>query len=732
MAAPYTTFVHSTVASVLGTAKNLAFLGTVFGIEKLAHGFGVDEHSAAGLGVSVAQFLALSAHSIHSSVEGSRIHAHEEAEASERERLFNHDLAKAVARSIRTILTSPSILEDDKLPLKERKALRLAAERAEDAWLEIVKKHVDGSSDDRFAPLLEAKVRDAITLNPADPAFPDWGDVELWTAVVREMADAAGERVSKALPDNCATFLRAIAASRAEFSRQFYNDIKHDLAGPRGGAAFAAVHLRMLGEVVVRIRTMSSTQEEMARKQDQILEAVETQGSLVLASAASRPDFNVVVKYAAWLRKLDRRLDGIDRRLAGLGGSVKDVHKAVGRVQQAAETGFRSGERHTSKEHGRTRKTTSLLISTSALFIAAIVVLGFVWSHLRTRVEEKRQKEAALKLLSNEIRENVETADRRIGLLTVLAKADLWPPDVAGDALRNQREFLRQNAYKREAFAAARALPAVVAEPAWKDIESFYAEIDPNGVADRTPNETMKSLEDLLVKVPAPPQSLLCDAMRLWALSLEQHCHRVGMLAEEALAATCDLQPLREYRNLPLAAETAGESAPSVQIANHCAGAGRGILAEVICGDLQQKFNALMRSDRDKLPGLAAQARAAGCAPLTRIAYDRMIEWSGDDPVTVSYAKMGLDQLDRPQVYGNLRGAFITGYAEDSPGRRAGLLIGDLIVRHGEYSVDTIDDLIRAITKSEGDAVATVVIRNQVQVIVKCPSGRLGIETVGY
>ena len=235
-----------------------------------------------------------------------------DADEAEANRKYNHDIAKAVAKSIATVLEplSTQSTAPDGLTRQDRVAIAGVIAKAEPAWLAIADR-----AENRFSPLLEDSVAQAIERDPANPALGKFGDLEMWGEVLSAMAAHTMPRRKSSPAGKAATNLdpiklsptaiaAAVQACHAGFARQFYNDLKHDLATK--GQAFAGVHLRMMGELVVRAREQAKDSNEIRVGLDDLFRHVNALSQMVLE--ANRQRQRDLAPLIDWLGHLDGKL----------------------------------------------------------------------------------------------------------------------------------------------------------------------------------------------------------------------------------------------------------------------------------------------------------------------------------------------------------------------------------------------------------------------------------------
>lgn len=330
-----------------------------------------------------------------------RIQQAEDAKEAERARLFNHDLAKAVGKSVATILLP--LTKEERLPATERAALLRIAEGAQEAWIRIAE-----SPEASFEPLLEGSLAEAVTIDPVSPALGAYGDEQMWAAVLRRMADDTGADVSSALAPQSKTFQIAAKACHQRFARQFFNDLKHDFATK--GQAFAAVNLRMMGELLTLARSQAESNKEVRAKLDTITEAINRRGEEVVAWIGDDPANGAgrllrLRPITSWLKSIDARLVGIDRKATDIIERLKRLEKQGVRTEQAVREGFAATESGRERAHSGTRRRVGLIVAASTFLLLVAVGTTFL---LIDRAGDKRAEQERLADAEREKRQRDE------------------------------------------------------------------------------------------------------------------------------------------------------------------------------------------------------------------------------------------------------------------------------------------------------------------------------------
>lgn len=412
----------------------------------------------------------------------------QDRERAEANRVFNHDIAKAVARAIAMVLQ----------PLAERKpaapawtardgeSIERVIARCEAAWLLIADR-----SEDQFAPLLEDRVADAVARDPENPALGEFGEQAMWEGVLdaiagedlRDAAPAPGrEDVARELaaPGSLtpSAMREAAAACRGAFARQLYNDLKHDFAttSQGGGAAFAGVHLRMMGELVVLTKQQVAGGQQQQAKLDAILQAVQRSSESVLvrvAESGGKKSLDLVRPSATWLRSVNGTLKGLDRKADELLDRLKRLDKSVSREgwltrEAAARQSTSLGD--TMRIEARTTRRRLLLtfIGLGAIVLASLVAAGVI-QHRRHELTQ---------------RQHAETQRHLAALTTALDEArELPSPGSDGSIRAKPHVFSTEN--RRIAAEASRAPDALVRALA-AIVQGSYS----------TAREELRSIED--------------------------------------------------------------------------------------------------------------------------------------------------------------------------------------------------------------------------------------------
>jgi tetratricopeptide (TPR) repeat protein len=345
----------------------------------------------------------------------------DEAE-SERDRIFNHDLAKAVAQSIATLLGP--LADDVRFSKESRDALAALCKQSERVWLSMA-----DEGKPVFAPLLEDELAHAVTVNPADPSLGAYGTPEMWKQVIAAMAAEAGPEVAEKLDSDQAARGEAVRVCHQHFARQFFNDLKHDFATK--GQAFAAVHLRMMGELVTLAREQAKSSEQMHEKLDALTEAVGHRGEEVVAwigegggdEAKGAQRLIRLRPLTSWLKRIDTKLAGIDRKADEMLSRLKKIEKQGRRTEGAVREGTSTTGKRVAAAHTHTRKRLGLLIGGGAALIVVTVLVTFAISSNRAgRTSDQAQTQYAS--IAAELTALKEILDQRRTLATTTPGVD--------------------------------------------------------------------------------------------------------------------------------------------------------------------------------------------------------------------------------------------------------------------------------------------------------------------
>ncbi|MCA9306957.1 MAG: hypothetical protein KDA16_10510 [Phycisphaerales bacterium] len=337
-------------------------------------------------------------------------------EAAERQRIFNHDLAKAVARSIATLLVP--LTRSSSLPEQERKALRTMAEHAQVVWLRVIETDAPA-----FEPLLEENLADSIAANPNDPALGPYGDIRMWRDLLTRMAGETGPGVAKALTGDCAAIHEASKRCQQEFARQFFNDLKHDFATK--GQAFAAVHLRMMGELIVLVREQARFNSELRARFDTIVDAVSNRGEEVVAwigddSAKGHRRLASLRPVTTWLKTIDARLGAIDNKVGQILQALRRIEKQGVRTEQTIQR--ESTRLHAQlEEEGKAtrRRFRPVLIGLLSVLLVAMVFGGiylFTSRKQTTMLHDSTESARRAALLGEQARDRLDSINAYLRL----------------------------------------------------------------------------------------------------------------------------------------------------------------------------------------------------------------------------------------------------------------------------------------------------------------------------
>jgi tetratricopeptide (TPR) repeat protein len=257
----------------------------------------------AGVAFAMSAGLFAGAGAIWANLYAGRRQQQETEEEAELARLFNHDLAKAAAKSMATLLGP--LADEKSLSDAERGAIEALIDRAEEAWLRVAE-----AEEPAFAPILEGQLAEAVMIDPEDPKFGPYGDEAMWREVVRRIAaevDAiegadggADSSIIAHFAEGGELLRQAARVCREGFARQFFNDLKHDFATK--GQAFAAVHLRMMGEIVTLARASAKKDARVRAELDNLTIRVNELVEEVLRANESRG--NELRAFEGWLRPM--------------------------------------------------------------------------------------------------------------------------------------------------------------------------------------------------------------------------------------------------------------------------------------------------------------------------------------------------------------------------------------------------------------------------------------------
>lgn len=368
-----------------------------------------------------------------------------------------------------------------------------------------------------------------------------------------------------------------------------------------------------------------------------------------------------------------------------------------------------------------------------ATLIGAVVLITHVtYAYVETqRLYSSREAEltAARKELVKEIESNLWTANEHLGLAGTLASGRLWPAEAMAESLELIRIKMDQRPFSSSAYIAAKTRPELIAGDTWNKVEEFYDHLD-EGI-NLNLRDTLETLESV-IRMPFPEHELVCSSLETWAGTLEGHYHVLNVLGREALQGNVADESLQEMtshmkflRNA--SAEFGHADDLSTRLKDACAQAPRSPSFGFHCASLMLELKQLSGDVQDYVI-VAVRSRSLHCESVSRAAYDTIIQRFPDDRVTVIYARTGLRQLDSPDVFLGARGLFVTDFASDSPGRDAGLHVGDVLLNYEGRPLNTFDELVAAISQARNQTVPATIVRNDTRMEVVLPRGRLGVE----
>lgn len=285
---------------------------------------------------------------------------------SDDDRLYNEHLAEAVGKTIGDVLRAlpdgtVSVLDKDKIA-----ALVASAPIA-----------FKGAVESGLAPPeLDDDQLLAVVIAAAEGQFQHWGEFAMWAALLRAMADHAG------VAPLDTTLLRIGEACQKCFIERFFDTIKTDL-GRRGGA-YASIHLRMMGELVVLAREnaganrqIQQIQNATAMKLDDLLALVSQKSEEIIGTAVGTTEFPRLRKVAIRLSQLDGRLEGIQGRLAKIVEQQKKLETKLLHKEQTTHQDARSAQIAAAAEAKRTRGTiTAAFVGVIACVAGGAYVVG--------------------------------------------------------------------------------------------------------------------------------------------------------------------------------------------------------------------------------------------------------------------------------------------------------------------------------------------------------------------
>lgn len=228
------------------------------------------------------------------------------AEESEANRLANHDIAKAIGKTMATIILAYA---DSKA---ENSPWRALVDDYDATWIKIA----ETAPLDRLGMLQDAKILGAIKSNPDAPAFSATEDKAFWEDIVAIMASHA--KVDPAALAAQPEYAAIIDALDTRFCYEFYQVLKQDATD--GGRAYPGIILRGMGLALVYLERIDNRQVREAERQDRVIEMLHN----VIDKLAAKEAGNSVGNYAVfrtWLKVINYNIEALNANTDALRAS---------------------------------------------------------------------------------------------------------------------------------------------------------------------------------------------------------------------------------------------------------------------------------------------------------------------------------------------------------------------------------------------------------------------------
>ena len=719
--------------AVKHAAVTSAFCGTLAGLELAAKG-------TLGGGLMAAGFLSAfgveavrTAHGVSANIISNRLYEalrHDEARLSS---VVNHDIARAIGMTLWRIVTEATM---PAVPVRKRLRYLPGFQRA---WIALAE-----TQGEAFEPLSEEAACEVLL--PQDRAAGDAGpevtfgpveDTPFWKSLLSQLL--ADQSLSGAFQLSEDELASCAQACRDLFASRLFEAIKFDFE--HAGKAFAAVHLRLMGQLIATTREIRDQGREtseavraVSSHLDELIDAVTGQGERIVGEARRTGRASQVSVAAGWLSRLDGRLSRIEEALREQTAQVKGVGKGLTRVEHVTKEGFRRAEATEAAAHRHTRRASRRAAAVGAFLVVVAMVIG-----LRLLVGRQDQAADAARIqLALEIRRNLETADRLAGSTESLLQENSWPPDQFAAHIRALREQRAEHPFEDAAHKAASAWPSIVRSSAWPAVESAYQTIQQSVASDLARAE--RDLIDLCIQKPAPNADEIAPFAESWAraagvafAALRRHsATALEGLTPEGLAT----EPPLALPHLDALADDQGESLAARLVAHihaHQVGPAEKFTAMLCLEIVQERLPKLHPADIEGHTALASFARRVGCDESAKVVFRRMIELFHEDAVMLEYARTGLDQLEHPERYHATKGLFVTDFAASrSAARDAGIRFDDVLISYDGRPLDLMDEFVDMIANLEKPQSVIVLVRKGETLRVTVPRGSLGVELVGF
>ncbi|HMS15727.1 MAG TPA: TIR domain-containing protein [Planctomycetota bacterium] len=374
-------------------------------------------------------------------------------------------------------------------------------------------------------------------------------------------------------------------------------------------------------------------------------------------------------------------------------------------------------------EQRRTLRTWKIA---SWLFMGLLGLVGWAaWELQRTRIDSSEVRaqlsDRRTQALYKEVVDNLYTADLHLGLLKVLADGMTWPLDGWSERTMVARMNIASSPFVESQLIGLQIQPELVPDDVWRISTDFYHSIR---MAQSTLRTGMIALDDL--HAARSDNAIVEQIAEAQLGAIEASYHLVWTRGSSLLDLLGDIGSMNpmwalDEKNLKLLHGL--EKGPLMSAAKAALGGlGLGSL-------LKAKIRDSDPSNADLHVRLFVEARsmkwptvAAGVVALIRQRFP-------DDAGMLAYAVAATTALTANDRGIMIRGIAVTGFADASAGRKAGVQAGDVLLIYQGHEIDNglqFEDLVLG-NRSGRTQRITLIRGNDLQTI-EAPSGRLGLE----
>jgi|GEM_PF-3368291 len=278
------------IKSLAGT---LAIPASVALAPVLAKAIGVDidpqtiEGQFSSAALAMAAGSASTAAALQQNVKANDLVEARSAEESEANRLANHDIAKAIGKTIATIIALHVGAQPNDSPW------RALADDYETIWVGLA----ENAPLVQLGMLHDATILEAIKNNPDTPAFSLPSDKPFWRDILALMATQA--KVDPAMLAAAPGYDAVINALDTRFCYEFYQVLKQDATD--GGRAYPGIMLRGMGRALAYLERIDKRQAEHGNRLDNITLLLHDVIDKLASTTTANPTADYTV-FRAWLK----------------------------------------------------------------------------------------------------------------------------------------------------------------------------------------------------------------------------------------------------------------------------------------------------------------------------------------------------------------------------------------------------------------------------------------------